>query len=334
MLSAERLQARRAGIGGSDIGAILGKNKYRTPLDVYLEKTGEKDPDDLSGNAAVEWGIRLEDVIAEKFADDTGLKVRRNNRLLVGDEPFMLANIDRGIAGKPEGVKAGLECKTSDPYAFRADEWGPGAEFYGRGDALEVVQDDDRVPDSYLFQCVWYMAITGADLWFLSVLVGGRDFRTYTIRRDDELIDIVKRVAGIFWREKVLARVPPAPQTQADIETLYAMDNGKAVEASPELLHTWARVKELQTQIKALETELNGTKIGRTYVGGLKDQLRKAIGEHSELLLSTEGKPLATWKQSKSSKVFDLEKFKKDHPKLHREYQVERPGPRVLLIKG
>ena len=34
---------RTEGIGGSDVGAICGVNNYKTPLDVYMEKIGEKD---------------------------------------------------------------------------------------------------------------------------------------------------------------------------------------------------------------------------------------------------------------------------------------------------
>jgi putative phage-type endonuclease len=328
--STPRLFRTRLG-GGSDIGAVLGANKYRTPLDVYLEKIGEKEPDDLSDNPNVEWGIRLEDVVAEKFSDDTGLKVRRNNQHLVGAEPWQLANIDRAITGKVMGMKAGLECKTASQYV--ASEWGPGALFDQVDGELVLVEPDDQVPDAYLFQCVWYMAITGADLWFLSVLIGGSDFRTYTIRRDDELIDLTTRLARRFWTDHVMKRVPPAAQTQADLETLYAQDAGTAVAATPEAVATYVRIKELQAQIKALETELDGTKIGDTRVGGLKNALRAMIGEHAELLLGDDGKPLATWKSTEARKVFDADAFKKANPALYREFQVEKPGPRVLLIK-
>ncbi|WP_196802087.1 YqaJ viral recombinase family protein, partial [Clostridium cadaveris] len=35
------LKERQKGIGGSDVGAILGVNKWKTPFQVYLEKTEE-----------------------------------------------------------------------------------------------------------------------------------------------------------------------------------------------------------------------------------------------------------------------------------------------------
>lgn len=52
MTSAERLEwlkTRQTGIGGSDVAAILGLNRYRTPLDVYNDKTATDDPQDSAG---------------------------------------------------------------------------------------------------------------------------------------------------------------------------------------------------------------------------------------------------------------------------------------------
>ena len=62
-------EARKNGIGGSDVGAIMGLNPWKSPVEVWLEKTGHSEPPDLSGKESVEWGNRLEAVVAEKFAD-------------------------------------------------------------------------------------------------------------------------------------------------------------------------------------------------------------------------------------------------------------------------
>jgi putative phage-type endonuclease len=334
MLTAERLEERRRGIGGSDIAAAIGLSPWRTPLDLYREKIGESEPEDLASNDAVHFGNVLEDVVAEEFSRRTGLKVRRSNQHHQHpDHDFLVANIDRAVVGKPLGMKCGLECKTADKWAAR-DKWGPGAVF-GRDEAgeLEILEADDQVPDWYLLQCVHYMAVTGADFWFLAVLIGGNDFRIYTIRRDPELEAIVIARAKAFWQNHVEARRPPEPVTLIDLETLYAQDNGAAVEACQDAIDTWAEIKELQAQAKALDARLDGQTVGRTKIGGLKNRLRAYIGEHAEILLGDEGKPLATWKTSKPRKVFDIDAFKAAHPKLHREYLVEKPGPRVLLIK-
>ena len=108
----EWLAFRRNGIGGSDMAALLGLNKWRSVLDVWLDKTGQTEPD-TEGNRFTYWGIKLEALVADEFALQTGYKVRNNNFTLQSDEhPWMLANIDREIVG----VDAGLECKTASAY--------------------------------------------------------------------------------------------------------------------------------------------------------------------------------------------------------------------------
>lgn len=52
---------RRLGLGGSDMAAVMGVDKYRTPLQVFLQKTGIlKDSDQTRFTY---WGNRLEDLV-------------------------------------------------------------------------------------------------------------------------------------------------------------------------------------------------------------------------------------------------------------------------------
>jgi len=336
MLNPQQIEDRRQGIGGSDIAAVLGLSPYKTPYDLYLEKIGESEPDDLADNERVHFGNVLEDVVADEFSRRTYLKVRRNNQHIIDrDRPFLMANIDRAVTGKPFGMKCGLECKTTDKWAARPELWGPGATFeFDRDGHLQIVEADDQVPDWYLLQCAHYMRVTSADFWFLAVLVGGNDFRIYTIQRDLELEMIMLEHATRFWVEHVERRIPPPPSNVVDLEAMFSIDNGKSIDASPEVINTWAEVKELQAQLKAIETRLEGQTVGKTKIGGLKNQLRMAIGENSEVLLGSEGKPLATWKAPKAGRtVFDQDALKKDHPDIAKQYTKKVPGSRVLLIK-
>lgn len=100
------LEARRAGIGGSDAAAILGASPWATPLSVWADKQGltAEKPDTI----AMRFGRDAEEIVARWFAEDTGKTVARCNAILQHPEhPFMLANIDRQIRGE----RAGLECK-------------------------------------------------------------------------------------------------------------------------------------------------------------------------------------------------------------------------------
>lgn len=63
-------------------------------------------------------GRDLENYVAQRFTEKTGLRVRRTNAIFQNEEhPIMLADFDRLIVGQ----KAGLECKTVSPYS--ADKW-------------------------------------------------------------------------------------------------------------------------------------------------------------------------------------------------------------------
>ena len=128
----EWLQLRKRGIGGSDAGAVCGLNPYAGPMSVYRDKTSEAVEE--RDNEAMRQGRDLEDYVARRFTEATGLKVRRSNRMYQSEEyPFMLADVDRLVVGED----AGLECKTAS--AYQADRWKGG-----------------QVPPHYLIQCLHY----------------------------------------------------------------------------------------------------------------------------------------------------------------------------------
>ena len=266
----EWLDARRKGIGGSDAGAILGVNKYKTPLDVYLDKTGQSP--DVEDNDAMYWGRALEDIVAYEYAKRTGKKVRRNNAILVHPEhKFMLANLDREIVGEP-GI---LEIKT----AARADDWGePGS---------------DEVPESYLAQVMHYMAVTGAQFADIAVLIAGRKFQTYTIQRDDQLIEHMIEVERDFWENNVYRLVPPDAKTMADLNNRWRVDSGAALVASVELHQKIKFLQALRDKEKEIQEERKE----------LEFMIKEEMAEMSEIL-DDQGNRLVTWK-ARQSKRFD-----------------------------
>ncbi|MED2764855.1 YqaJ viral recombinase family protein [Bacillus thuringiensis] len=130
------LEIRRQGIGGSDVAAVLNLSDWNSPMSIYLDKIGELKEKSQSEYAY--WGNVLEDVVARKFMKRTGLKVRRKNEMLQSKlHPFMMANIDREVIGRKEG----LECKTASEY--KRSEW-----------------KGDNVPTQYILQCQHYMVVT------------------------------------------------------------------------------------------------------------------------------------------------------------------------------
>lgn len=182
----EWLRERQKGIGGSDIGAILGLNKYKTAFEVYLEKTepilniGEQ-------SESAYWGDQFEEVVAKEFEKRTGKKVRRDRRHFQNKKyPFMIANIDRRVVGE----NSILECKTANQYL--AKEW-----------------EEEEVPASYLVQVQHYLAVTGAAKGYIAVLIGGQKFIWKEVERDDELIEYIIEAEKEFWK-MVQEKTPPA----------------------------------------------------------------------------------------------------------------------------
>ena len=113
------LRYRKCGITGTDAGAILGLHPYRSAFQVYHDKIS--DTIENIDNEAMRQGRDLEDYVAQRFTEATGLKVRRANAIYQSEEhPLLLADFDRLIVGQ----KAGLECKTVSP--FSADKWADG----------------------------------------------------------------------------------------------------------------------------------------------------------------------------------------------------------------
>ena len=185
MSGTEWRQARKASIGGSDAAAILRLSDYSSPYTVWAEKTGRIP--EKEDNEAMRQGRDLEQYVADRFCEQTGKKVRRVNAIIKNDRyPFAHANIDRAVIGE----HAGLECKTTSVLNLRK---------FANGE----------YPANYYVQCVHYMAVTGAEKWYLAVLVLGRDFLVYEIPRDDDEIAALMQSESEFW-ELVKCNTPPA----------------------------------------------------------------------------------------------------------------------------
>ena len=183
----EWLKLRKSGIGGSDAGAICGLNPYASPMSVYRDKTCE-DLSDLDSES-MRQGRDLEDYVARRFMEATGLKVRRSNMMYRSDaHPFMIADVDRLIVGED----AGLECKTAS--AYNADKW-----------------KDGEIPLHYLMQCCHYMAVTGRSAWYIAVVILSQEFKYAKIDRDNDLIAKLIAIEEAFWNNHVVPRIIPAP---------------------------------------------------------------------------------------------------------------------------
>lgn len=204
----EWLRLRKSGIGGSDAGAICGVNPYSSAMKVFRDKTSEV-VEELD-NEAVRIGHDLEDYVAKRFMEATGLKVRKSNYMYRSVEhPFMIADVDRLVVGED----AGLECKTASAYS--ADKW-----------------EDGNIPLHYVMQCYHYMAVTGKRTWYIAAVILGRQFIYRKLEWDDELIYRLVEMENDFWSDYVIPGVIPPPDGSKACEEVLSQYYHTAKKAS------------------------------------------------------------------------------------------------------
>ena len=311
----EFLERRRTGLGGSDIAAIVGLSKFATPYDVWLSKRGEA-PEDDSDKPWLYWGAVLEDVVAKEYALRTGNKVQRVNAQLIHPEHhFAMANIDRAVVnpeirGNVRWIDGRLttdrilECKTAN--GFAASLWG--------------ADGTDEIPDYYVCQVQWYMGITGARYADVAVLIGGNDYRSYTVEAHPELFADLLTEAQAFWK-LVENGIAPDPQTVADAQARWPQHlASKSIVASGSVARAvddLAELKERMSEMKAQED-------------ALKLQVMSAMGDAE--ILEDMGEPIATWKTQAADRL-DVKALRKDHPDIAALY-TKSTSTRVLRIKS
>lgn len=309
----EWLEERKNSLGGSDMGAILGLNKYRSPFAVWAEKTGLIDaPED---NEAMRIGRDLEDYVAQRFAEKSGYKVRRRNAILRNDDfPHIHANIDREIVGEA----AGLECKTASAFSTKLYR---GEEF----------------PESYYAQCVTYMAVTGFGRYYLAVLILGREFKVYQLTRhkndtcpewcescvyiSEEEINALRKAAVEFWEGYIEKRVAPAfdgsSSTTDSLNSIYSRSTAREMEliGRDDLMRQWFRLND---DIKALQERKEVVR--QQFMSDMKEAERAICGEHK-----------ISWKPQKRTS-YDMKRLAKEHPEIDFTAYAKVTESRVFKI--
>jgi putative phage-type endonuclease len=214
-LTAEQIQARLSGIGGSDAAAALGLSKRKTALELYLEKRGEIAPEDPGeDNELIWWGRALEPIVRQRYAETTGRTVLLPETTIRHPaHGFMLAHVDGIISGE----RRGYEGKT----AFNSSGWGESG--------------TDEIPTDYALQVHHYLTVTEYEVWDVAVLIG-RTFRIYEVARDLELSEMLIEREADFMR-RVREGDPPSldydhPTARDVCKKLYAGTNGARLEAS------------------------------------------------------------------------------------------------------
>lgn len=201
--SREEWLENRKRIGGSDASAILGRNPYKTNIELWQEKTGRTVPEDISDKPYVKYGIAAEEHLRALFALDHPeyTVCYEENNIWINDRmPWAHASLDGWLIDK-EGRNGIWECKTTNILqSMQKEKW------------------KQQIPDNYYVQVLHYLMVTEFDFAVLKAQLkydfSGEIYlqtRHYLIERSEvqEDIDYLMQKEAEFWEYVKSDKVPP-----------------------------------------------------------------------------------------------------------------------------
>jgi putative phage-type endonuclease len=302
-ITREQLIARKKGIGASDVAAIIGVSKYKGPLDLYIEKTSENVLFDEKENIPAELGNELEPYILRKYSERTGRETHIVPTVYHPVFPYMFVNPD-GI----DNFNCLVECKSVDDRNVHL--WGePGTA---------------DIPYPYLLQVAYGCAILNAPCAYVVALFGKRRVEIFKYERHETLESNILKLVQRFWEDHVLKRMPP--KALSDKETIRCMNNVKSKSSTS---------KEMDAQTCAayedMLTLMNERDQIEERIESKKAFLCSFLNDTEELV-DLSGKTVVSYKTIDSSR-FDMDSFKKDHPKIYEEFKRPSSMRRFIVKK-
>lgn len=297
MTRAQWLAERKLGIGGSDIAAVLGINKYSTPLDIWRDK--QPDAVEKAVTQDMLRGQMLEEFVAKMWQELSGNKVRKSKFMIYThpDFPIAKASPDRFYgAGKDFSV---LECKTI---------------------ARKVLHEE--LPNHWICQLQWTMFCTGAKKGTIAwCSPPGFSIEWLEIEADEELQEVMITEAQKFWDNYVVTGIAPPPLTGEDVVSLHPRESEKVIEASEDILKLAIEYKKLG-ESKSIVEEAQKE---------ISDQIKSFMNDAG--VLKYGDNVVATYKARKGKTEVDAEALKASYPDLYKSLLVTKPGSRTLLVK-
>jgi predicted phage-related endonuclease len=187
---------RRSFIGGSDARIIMGGDEAAL-IQLWREKRGEAQPEDLSGNLIVQLGTVTEELNRAWYERNTGRRViaaqRHVKHAII---PYMAATLD----GVVEGAGAVFESKFMLPWSF----------------------SEEAAAAKYMAQLQHNMWVTNLRSSVLSIITGGGKWVEITVPMDPLYLSVLVSAEKKFWRcvqfgetPHVINHEPPRPRIEA-----------------------------------------------------------------------------------------------------------------------
>jgi putative phage-type endonuclease len=306
-------------LGGSDIAAVIGCSPWRTPYQLWLDKSRPRVDGPVKPRDPKARGVRWESVVAEMLVEqleDDGHTVEvlaANRRYRDADLPFLASEIDFEIVLDGEDEITNVELKTVHPFKLR--EWGDSG--------------SDDLPTHYTAQVMHGLGVTRRRKGMLAALFGADELRTYPVAADDAVIAYLRRRAQDFWQNHVLAGVAPSPTNLNDLDRLYPreLEGGAPLLADEELTQALLRLRAIGKEIGAREAE----------AAALEFQIKRAMKDAVAVVLPT-GKTAVEWKL-REGKALDHDALKaaigtKVYRDCHKPWQARTFTLKPFAIDG
>jgi putative phage-type endonuclease len=275
------LDSRKSFIGGSEMAAMLGLDPYKSPYDLYLDKTGQSEP--FADNKHTLAGKFLEDGIAKYWEYETGNKIIKSS-----DNDIIYKHPEHRIGGTPDrryfingstllSERSILEVKTT----------------------MKIIDYED-VPMSWFIQPNTYCGLLGYSKFSLTWF----EFFTKEIKYieydfDAELYKMCCEEADNFWNNHVLLDIPPPLTTASDINKVFPNSKeDKSIIASDEVMELYGGMIELHRDKSKLQKQYTA-----------KAEQIKVIMRDSEFLLTPQLETLFTFKSGSRARTLRIKEL-------------------------
>lgn len=237
----EWAEARRNRLGGSEVAAALGLSPWCSPFTLWHRKRGMVGPG--VETQSMYWGKKAEPMILEEYRQRHQVEWIHYPCTSYADEWRIAAPDARVIDGEL------VEIKTAD--SNDAYEWGDD------GSSAPAA-----VPPYYRVQCLWYMGLLNQYDMSLAVLIGGNDYREYTVPWDQAEADDIRERAWKFWRtvvDNIRPDLDASVSTYDTVRELHPDIDGLSAEVPPPLADTYL---ETDLALKQAKSEAQLAKSG------------------------------------------------------------------------
>ena len=290
-------ESRRKAIWATDARKIVDGRA----ADVYLEKIGQTEREDISHIEAVQWGLKLQDIIGREASARLKMELKEADYELYHPEHSWMASHFDFISA--DGTTL-VEVKN-----------------YNQSKRNQFDAETGLMPAADRAQVVHEATVHRVQRCILAVLFGGQELVLIDKEVSDAEKDALIQLESQIWAA-VQTQTPPEATTVDAAKKLYPLSTPDGVLANAQLEQACQQLKAIKTQIKQFE------EAEEKLQGYIQGQMKEAGS-----LVTFDGKVLATWHSSKPSKRFDPKLLQAEMPEVFERYIVEQPGSRRFLVK-